>query len=109
MPRLYDTARWKKARALFLREHPHCKRCAARGKQTVAVAVDHIQRHDNDPELFFDESNWQGLCVSCHSEKTSQRDGGFGNKLKERHDPIKMKGCGADGIPFDKNHHWHKR
>nr|WP_313208501.1 HNH endonuclease [Stenotrophomonas geniculata] len=26
-----------------------------------------------------DGSNWQTLCVPCHSTKTAREDGGFGN------------------------------
>jgi 5-methylcytosine-specific restriction protein A len=29
--------------------------------------------------LFWDRSNWQGLCHPCHSAKTATEDGGFGN------------------------------
>lgn len=109
MARLYDTTRWRKARAVYLAAHPYCARCAKRGVQKIAVAVDHIVRHDNDPELFFDESNWQGLCVSCHSEKTAQRDGGFGNKLKGTKEQSIVAGCDARGVPVDKNHHWNRK
>ncbi|KAE8545359.1 hypothetical protein F6453_2331 [Marinobacter nauticus] len=30
-------------------------------------------------KLFWDDSNWQALCHSCHSEKTASEDSGFGN------------------------------
>ena len=108
MPRLYDTTRWRKERVIFLAANPDCVKCAKRGKKAKAIAVDHIIKHDDDKELFFDQTNWQGLCVSCHSEKTAQRDGGFGNKIKERHDPEKTIGCDMRGIPLDKNHHWNR-
>jgi 5-methylcytosine-specific restriction protein A len=29
--------------------------------------------------LFWDQSNWQPLCHTCHSKKTAREDGGFGN------------------------------
>ena len=31
-------------------------------------------------ELFWDSSNWQGLCAKCHGIKTASEDGGFGNR-----------------------------
>ncbi|WP_232338165.1 MULTISPECIES: HNH endonuclease [Bordetella] len=35
--------------------------------------------------LFWDTSNWQGLCWSCHSIKTAREDGGFGHPALRRH------------------------
>ncbi|HEX9813297.1 MAG TPA: hypothetical protein VGA88_14575 [Burkholderiales bacterium] len=29
--------------------------------------VDHKIPHNGDPVLFWDESNWQGLCDNCHN------------------------------------------
>jgi 5-methylcytosine-specific restriction protein A len=43
-----------------------------------ASVVDHIRPHRNDPELFWNSENFQSLCVQCHSIKTVNEDGGFG-------------------------------
>jgi 5-methylcytosine-specific restriction enzyme A len=74
----YD-ARWQKARLVFLACHayrcagyglpPHLARC-----RTVASVVDHIIPHRGDPDLFWDETNWQCLCKSCHDRKTATED-----------------------------------
>jgi 5-methylcytosine-specific restriction protein A len=46
--------------------------------------VDHIIPHRGDQALFWDEENWQPLCLVCHNAKTAREDGGFGNQPKER-------------------------
>lgn len=71
--------RWRKARALFLSKHPLCLHCQAEGRVTAACEVDHIRPHRGDERLFWDESNWQGLCKPHHSAKTARSDGGFSN------------------------------
>ena len=74
----YD-AKWRKARARFLRDNPLCKDCLDVGKVIAATVVDHITPHRGNVVLFWDEKNWQGLCSTCHSRKTAKEDGGFGN------------------------------
>jgi len=74
----YD-ARWRKVRKRFLAENPLCTECMKEGRLTPATVVDHIVPHKGDPELFWDESNWQPLCKQCHDRKTAREDGGFGN------------------------------
>lgn len=74
--------RWQQARAAFLR-HPDnvlCKDPDRRhaGVYRLATDVDHIVPHRGDQVLFWDRSNWQGLCHDCHSFKTAREDGGFG-------------------------------
>ncbi|MBF8651502.1 HNH endonuclease [Pseudomonas putida] len=83
-PRESSTARgygykWQQARAGFLAKHPLCVKCQARGLVVVATDVDHIEPHKGDMVVFWDRSNWQALCASCHSTKTAGEDGGFGN------------------------------
>lgn len=63
-------ARWRQARLLFLRKHPLCAQCQREGRITPATVVDHIIPHRGDQQLFWDESNWQPLCKSCHDKKT---------------------------------------
>ena len=67
----YD-GRWRKARALFLRQHPLCVSCQAEGKIVPATVVDHIIPHRGDQALFWDKGNWQPLCKSCHDKKTGR-------------------------------------
>ncbi|WP_052098093.1 HNH endonuclease [Paenibacillus stellifer] len=75
---------WQRARVHFLQQHPLCADCERRGKVAVANVVDHIIPHKGDPALFWDRGNWQALCTPCHSRKTVQQDGGFGNPLRGR-------------------------
>lgn len=60
-----DGPTWKMKRLKFLAAHPQCAMCGE-----PATIVDHKQAHDGDPELFWAEQNWQGLCVRCHNRKT---------------------------------------
>lgn len=57
----YDS-KWAKARADFLHKHPWCVMCDA-----AAHVVDHRIPHRGNMHLFWDKSNWQPLCVRCHS------------------------------------------
>lgn len=66
----YD-ARWRKARVRFLGANPLCVHCLSTGRTTVAVVVDHITPHRGDQGLFWDEANWQALCVICHNRKSA--------------------------------------
>jgi len=65
----YDR-RWRTARLLYLAYHPVCVLCQEQGRATAAVVVDHIVPHHGDMSLFWDESNWQSLCIPCHTRKT---------------------------------------
>jgi len=62
------TGSWDRAKAEFLRHHPFCRRCGER-----AAVVDHTIPHRGNQELFWDRSNWQPLCTTCHSS-AKQRD-----------------------------------
>lgn len=89
--------RWQKARAGFLRIHPLCRMCQAIGRSTAATVVDHIVPHRGDNALFWDKTNWQPLCKPCH-DRHKQRIEKSGTES----------GCGIDGVPIDKNHHWNR-
>lgn len=75
--RLYNH-RWRKAREIYLQQHPLCVECKSRGDIAIADVVDHITPHKGDYDLFWDEDNWQPLCETCHNRKTASEDGGFG-------------------------------
>ena len=71
--------------------------CADEGKVSLATELDHIRKHNNDPVLFYDVNNWQGLCAYHHrSVKAQMERGGV------------VRGHKADGTPLDKNHFWRK-
>ena len=65
----YD-AKWRAARKRYLKRHPLCELCKARGELSPATVVDHIVPHRGDMQLFWDQSNWQPLCKHCHDRKT---------------------------------------
>jgi len=71
--------KWQKASKGFLIKHPLCAEHDRRGEVVAATEVDHIVPHKGDITLFWDRSNWQSLCHSCHSTKTASEDGGWGN------------------------------
>lgn len=63
----YDS-KWDVERAAFLKARPTCTRCSA-----PATVVDHVIPHRGDMKLFWNRSNWQPLCRTCHSRwKQSQ-------------------------------------
>ena len=66
---------WRRTRDEHLKLNPYCVQC---GK--VGSHVDHIvsraQGGSDNP------GNLQTLCPNCHSRKTAQQDGGFGNRRK---------------------------
>lgn len=63
---------WQRASKDFLRKHPLCVECLKKGKLTAATDVDHIVPHRGDRRLFWDTSNWQSLCGTCHKQKTAR-------------------------------------
>lgn len=92
---LYGEA-WRRARTVFLREHPFCALCGKPLHGSRAI-VDHITPHRGDVALFWDRSNWQALCKSCHdSHKQRAEKGGL------------VGGCNAAGIPSDPRHPWNR-
>lgn len=70
--RLYSDPRWVKAAKSWLRRNPLCVDCGELGVIEPATDVDHIKPHKGDRRLFWDRSNWQSLCHSCHSRKTAR-------------------------------------
>jgi 5-methylcytosine-specific restriction protein A len=78
----YDS-RWQKYSRLYRKKNPLCVMCLDKGLIVPSQHVDHIiaVKGANDP-LFYKESNHQALCAPCHSRKTIEVDGGFGNGHK---------------------------
>lgn len=72
---LYESSRWRKISKDFLRRYPTCFIC---GKP--AKIADHIIPHRGNIELFYDDSNLQPMCWSCHSRKTMKENNNFHNK-----------------------------
>jgi 5-methylcytosine-specific restriction protein A len=72
------TSAWDKAREAYLRKHPMCRRHQELGVYVAATVVDHIVPHKGDMAKFWDTTNWQPLCKTCHDRKTASEDGGWG-------------------------------
>jgi 5-methylcytosine-specific restriction protein A len=73
----YDS-RWRAARKRYFAIHPLCVECQRMGRLSAATIVDHIVPHKGDPNLFWNQSNWQALCRRCHNRKTATHDGRWG-------------------------------
>lgn len=69
---LYNSVRWRTTSKEFLQKYPTCFLC---GKP--ARIADHIQPHRGDLNLFYDDSNLQPMCWSCHSRKTFKENNNF--------------------------------
>jgi 5-methylcytosine-specific restriction protein A len=71
--------RWQKVRLGYLARHPLCvDPYRVHGERVVAATeLDHIVPHKGNMTLFWDATNWQGLCKACHSRKTATEDSSF--------------------------------
>ncbi len=67
----YQSRQWRSVRAAFLREHPLCGACGAKGLLVAARVVDHVLPI-KDGGARFDAANLQSLCVPCHNSKTAR-------------------------------------
>jgi len=67
------TYKWSKYSKQYRRENPECVGCGQ-----PADCVDHITPVTGpDDPLFWDDSNHQSLCTSCHSKKTATESNGL--------------------------------
>lgn len=67
---------WGKLSRRILMEEPICRMCQVRPSKQV----DHIVSHSRGGTD--ERRNLQGVCWSCHSQKTAAQDGGFGNRAR---------------------------
>lgn len=67
----YQSQRWRRVRAMYLREHPLCEECERQGVLRDARVVDHI-RQINDGGAPYDFANMQALCDRCHNKKSGR-------------------------------------
>lgn len=72
--------KWREASRQFLRENPLCALCLKSGRIRTSEATDHIVPHKGDMAAFWDRTNWQALCKSCHDRKTAKEDGRWRRK-----------------------------
>jgi 5-methylcytosine-specific restriction protein A len=72
--------RFRALRHAYLVRHPLCACC----RHEPATELDHITPHRGDVRLFWDQTNWQGLCYRCHGRKTAREtmNAGRGDALR---------------------------
>jgi len=68
--RWYNNTPWHQLRRTVLVDAAYT--CAQCGTIQADLAVDHIVKHNSDPELFWNRANLQALCFRCHSQKTAR-------------------------------------
>ena len=68
---------WEKLSKSFLARNPTCVACALQGKVRPARHSDHVRPWKWYPELRYEESNLQALCVACHAKKSGREARGF--------------------------------
>lgn len=59
--------KWRRARLEFLKANPVCIYCLRERRIRDAEVVDHKIPHRGDMVLFWDRTNWQALCGTCHN------------------------------------------
>lgn len=95
MPGLYSTKGWRVLRSRQLSLEPLCRLCRQAGRTVPARVVDHVEPHRGDRAKFFDASNLQSLCKTCH------------DSIKQRAEKSGvLVGCALDGSPLCKQHPW---
>lgn len=75
----YQDAKWRKERDTFLKEHPLCDDCLAKGKVTPATSIHHLKSPFKNGEinwnLLYDWDNLVSLCHECHGERHAEEQG----------------------------------
>ena len=69
----YD-AEWQRESKAYLEEHPLCVMCEAQGRLRMATLVDHKIPHRGNMKLFWDKTNWQGLCTTHHNREKQRQE-----------------------------------
>ena len=88
----YSLARWRKTRKHQLTIEPLCRMCRLQGRITVATICDHVERHNGDPDRFWN-GPFQSLCKTHHdATKQAEEHRGFSTAT------------GEDGWPMDPRH-----
>jgi 5-methylcytosine-specific restriction enzyme A len=98
----YNTSAWRKLRLSKLAQKPLCEPCDVRGDITLANAVDHVTPINAGGDPFPPLDGLMSMCERCHNEKTAAND-----RKHKKPFARKLKGCDANGNPFDVSDAWH--
>lgn len=72
----YSSSRWRKLRAIKLRQSPVCQCAEGTGRPPclqLATEVHHVIDRRERPDLAFDLANLQSMTTRCHSRVTRER------------------------------------
>lgn len=88
----YSTRAWRRKRARQLKDVPWCEPCKVMGRSRPADTVNHRQRHEGDPLLFW-HGPLESVCKPCHDSAIQRAEiEGFRRDIDE------------DGWPTDPAH-----
>jgi hypothetical protein len=93
----YGWVRWKHRRADQFAREPLCQRCKAKGLIVIATVAHHVDRHNGDPELFWN-GELRSSCAPCH-DIIEQAIEARGYEV----------GCDNKGRPVAADHPWNRR
>lgn len=85
----YRNKHWRKLRDTYLKEHPICADCLAKGIVTPATSVHHVKspfkKGEINYNLLLDYNNLMSLCDECHGIRHAEEQGHKSNEkiLKE--------------------------
>lgn len=75
----YQNTTWRKLRDTYMKEHPICADCLAKGKITPAEDIHHAKSPFRNGEvnwgLLLDPDNLVSLCKQCHAERHNTERG----------------------------------
>ena len=63
--------KWEKISRAFRLANPACNECGEI-REMSRMVVDHVVPHRGDRKIFWEPSNWQTLCQTCHNKKTAR-------------------------------------
>lgn len=83
----YNNPRWKRKQKFIMRRDNYmCQNCRKYGRMREAKVVHHIKHVDEFPELAYEDSNLESLCLSCHAKEHPEKGGNKRNGYgKARH------------------------
>lgn len=69
--KIYNSQRWRKLRAEYIKHNPLCVICKKDNRITEAKVVDHVKEIADGGDVW-NVSNLQSLCDRCHRVKTAR-------------------------------------